>query len=79
MFTVRAQGDVRLLMRFNGGSEHDIDFSFDSSETEPFRSFHEVLPGSNVQAADNELFILVSGPGSIQMSDVVLLYHAKTS
>jgi hypothetical protein len=80
MFLVRAQGAVRLRVQFNNNSPRDIDFTFDPSDSESMRSFHEVLPGEHLQDGQNTM-IVEARPhdenGSLQISDVVLFYHAK--
>ena len=80
MFKVTPRGKVELRMRFNAGNEHFIDFDFDApapSSTIP-RSWHEVLAGDDLKPADNELVVSVSGSGSVVLSDIVVLYHART-
>jgi hypothetical protein len=80
MFKVTPRGQIRLRMRFNSGSEHFIDFEFDAPATTSTipRSWHEVLAGSDLKPADNELVVSVSGSGSVLLSDIVILYHART-
>lgn len=78
-FRIKAKGTVRLTMRFNSNG-HFIDYKFDPPEpasTRP-RSWHEVFDGKDLMAKNNELTIAVSGEGSVELSDVVVLYHAKT-
>lgn len=75
-------GQVHLRMRVNGHSEHFIDRTFESSESDTAitRSWHEILPGSQVNAGDNELIISMSSDsgGKVTVSDLVFLYHART-
>jgi hypothetical protein len=80
MFLVRAQGVVRLRVEFNNKSPRDIDFAFDPSDSESVRSFHEVLPGEHLQDGQNTMMVEArthDEKGSLQISDVVLFYHAK--
>jgi hypothetical protein len=83
MFKVSAHGQVRLLMRFTGHENQFVDQQFQAanSELEVPRSWHEILPGIDLDAANNELVVSVStdGGGSVDLSDIVILYHGSLS
>jgi hypothetical protein len=78
-FRLTVHGIVHLKMRFNA-NEHCIDYKFDPPEpaaTRP-RSWHEVLPGSHLDRDDNYLLISTTGSGTVDISDIVLFYHAES-
>ena len=78
-FRLRMRGTVHLKMRFND-NEHFIDYDFNPPEpdaTRP-RSWHEVLPGIHLLPEDNFLLISATGSGKVEISDIVLFYHAMT-
>lgn len=80
MFLVRAQGTVRLRVEFNKKRPRDIDFTFDASDSESVRSFHEVLGGDHLKEGQNEMIIEArthDEKGFVQISDIVLFYHAN--
>jgi hypothetical protein len=79
MFLVKAQGTVRLSMWFNDNPSDDLSFTFQSSDPESMRSFHEVLQDARrLTDGRNKLSIQADGgPGEVRISDVVLLYHAQ--
>jgi hypothetical protein len=79
MFLVRAEGRVRLAMWFNDNTDDEISVILDSSDSETVRSFHEVLPGSHLRDGRNVLCMNITGDGTgeVEISDVVLFYHAK--
>jgi hypothetical protein len=76
-FRLKVLGAVHLKMRFNS-NEHCIDYTFDPPEpkTARPRSWHEVLPGSHLASENNYLLISTSGEGKVEISDLVLFYHA---
>jgi hypothetical protein len=79
-FKVSGDGFVRLQMRFNAGNDHFIDFT---STPGVERTWHEVFRGEDLQVVDNELTVSVSqagvfAGGRIRLSDILVLYHAKT-
>jgi hypothetical protein len=83
MFLVKAaEGRVRLAMWFNDNTGDEISVIMDSSDSEAVRSFHEVLPGAHLREGRNVLCMNITsthgGTGEVQISDVVLFYHAKT-
>jgi len=78
MFKVSGPGNTRLQMTVNN-RPFSIDFELDSSFTRP-RSWHEIVDESNFQVGENRL-IVQGGAGqgaSPIVSDIVVLYHAKT-
>jgi hypothetical protein len=82
MFKVSGQSGVRLLMtrRDPAASTTLIDFTLDSTFATP-RSWHEIVPKNVFRVTDNEL--VVDNPetpsvGKVTVSDIVVLYHAKT-
>lgn len=84
MFMVRGQGQgaVQLAMWFNNNKSDDISVTLDPSRSESVRSFHEVLENADhINDTDNTLHIWADstdgGPGRVQISDVIFLYHAK--
>lgn len=78
-FRIRALTDVaQLTMHFNGNQSF-LNYLFDPPEpdsTRP-RSWHEIFQASDLQAQNNQLTVNSAGPGSIEISDIVLLYHAS--
>jgi hypothetical protein len=73
-FRVNPIGNVKLRVRLDQEA-----FSQDF-DTEPQRSWHEVIPGSALRQGPNELVVSVpsdSPPGGrVTVSDLVLLYKA---
>jgi hypothetical protein len=79
LFKIAGQGFVTLRMRFNSGNDHIVDFL---STPDATRTWHEVFPGSDLRASNNELTISVErvnvlGSGSVMLSDIVIFYHAR--
>jgi hypothetical protein len=86
MFKVSGKAGSRLFMTNDitpAGPEHTlIDFVLDSTFTKP-RSWHEIVPGNQFSATTSNKFLITLGNNpavgeKISVSDVVLLYHAKT-
>ena len=87
LFKVQTWGHVRLRMAFNRRSPC-IDYKFESPENTVVvvpRSWHEVVPGSDLLAQSNQLLVSVSptrvvppfqAGGHVVVSDIVLQYHA---
>jgi hypothetical protein len=87
MFKVGGEGTARLRMRFNAGNDHFIDFTSSSGAA---RTWHEVFRGEDLQVSNNELVVSVSQLGleqglpypvelgRVQLSDIVVFYHART-
>jgi hypothetical protein len=79
---VRARGAVRLQMTLN--NENVFDYLFDPPEpdsTRP-RSWHQVVPG-RILSPENNYFVAAAQPqehggGTVEMSNIVLFYHAST-
>jgi hypothetical protein len=70
-FKMESKGTPRLRMRI--GTSVLVDSTFDET---PRRTFSEIIPGSALKAADNELIVSVTGSGSVIISDIVFLYTA---
>jgi hypothetical protein len=81
MFKVKPQGPARLGMWFNG-KVWEIYYTFDTSDSESVRSFHEVVLGKHLYGANNELCVEsreTDGEiGQLEISDIVLFYHGQT-
>ena len=84
MFKVSGKAGTRLQIENNkpdGTGGRLIDFELDSTFTKP-RSWHEIVQGSQLAATSNDLVISISDNPAphdkVTISDVVLLYHAKT-
>jgi hypothetical protein len=73
-FRLKTEGDVELQAALNGRNLFVKQF-----ETEPERSWHEVIstPGL-VRAQDNDL-VIAARNGKATISDVVLFYQAEAS
>ena len=70
-------GDVTLRMRLN-----DHVAVMQVFDTEPQRSWQEVMPAGALKPTGNELIVSVpsdSGGGSVQVSDIVIFYQANVS
>jgi hypothetical protein len=78
LFRLKVNNVVRLLMHFND-HEHIVDYNFDPPEPEATRprSWHEVIPGNHLKDTDNVLTIAVQGEGSVEISDLVVVYHSR--
>jgi hypothetical protein len=75
MFKVSGPSGTRLQMTVNpAGGGPQIDFELDSTFTAP-RSWHEIVQESVFQVANNHLIV---ESNSAKVSDIVVLYHAKT-
>lgn len=71
MFRVNPRGDLTLRFRINNEAS---EFLFD---TDPQRSWHEVINAGVLEPGGNELTISrTSGSGSADVSDIVVLYQA---
>jgi hypothetical protein len=81
MFKVKPQGPARLGMWFNG-KVWEIYYTFDTSDSESVRSFHEVVLGKHLYGANNELCVesreIDAEIGQLEISDIVLFYHGQT-
>ncbi|GAA2629926.1 hypothetical protein [Paractinoplanes durhamensis] len=72
MFRVNPSGTATLEVTLNGTSLLTQTF-----DTEPQRSWHEVIDDGILQATNNVLTVTrTAGPGSITVSDLVILYQA---
>ncbi|HEU4348254.1 MAG TPA: hypothetical protein VFR35_10745 [Actinoplanes sp.] len=72
MFRVNPTGTATLEVRLNGTTLLTQTF-----DTEPQRSWHEVVEANIVLASNNILTVSkTSGGGSLDISDVVLFYQA---
>lgn len=80
MFKVTAKAPVHLRMRVNAGTQAFIDFDFADAEIgfAATRSWHEIVPGTDFKVAANDLVASVTGSGTVQLSDIVILYHSKS-
>jgi hypothetical protein len=85
MFKVHGEAGARLIMDNSAtpiSGARLIDFVLDSTFTRP-RSWHEIVPGKEFANSQNKLSIslsLVPGEGgTIHVSDIVILYHAKSA
>lgn len=70
-FRVNPDGSSQLRIRLNSTVVFDI-----SLVEGPLRTLNEIIPGSAIQAADNELTVSVTGSGNVTISDIVILYTA---
>ncbi|NEC92644.1 hypothetical protein [Streptomyces sp. SID12501] len=79
-FKLKVSGKAHLAMSFNK-KPNCIDYNFDPPEPESTRprSWHEIIPGSDLKASNNELVVTTSGQGRVEFSDIVLLYHANSA
>ena len=77
-FKVSGPQNSQLQMSFNH-TQFSIDFILDSTFTRP-RSWHEIVEGSRFRSAGNEVIVQGQGGdgGGVTVSDLVILYHAKT-
>lgn len=80
MFKVTAKAPVHLRMRVNAGTQAFIDFDFADPEIgyAATRSWHEIVPGTDFKPTANDLVTSVTGSGTVQLSDVVILYHSRS-
>ena len=82
MFKVSGPRNARLQMAVNpGGGDPPINFELDSTFTSP-RSWHERVARGLFRVADNHLIVQgETGDGGAwaKVSDIVVLYHAKTT
>jgi hypothetical protein len=84
MFKVHGNAGSRLIMENSPTStsvEVLIDFVLDSTFTKP-RSWHEIVPGKAFSSSQNKFSMSLSNlPAAgetIHVSDIVILYHAKS-
>lgn len=81
MFMVKPQGPAQLGMWFNDKA-WEIYHTFDPSDSGSVRSFHEVVDGNHLNRVDNDLCVetlTMDGEiGQLEISDIVLFYHATT-
>lgn len=77
-FRVRAHGTPRLQMTLNQQSVVSYEFDPPEPESTRPRSWHEVVPGNILDPQVNFFVAAVTGSGSIDLSDIVLFYHAST-
>jgi hypothetical protein len=74
LFRVRPLDDEpkRLLVDINSTNFVNIEFA-----STAHRSWHEIVGPNILMETDNEVTVALIGPGSIQISDIVLLYQAN--
>ena len=81
MFKVSGPSGVQLKMTVNASPGPSIDFILDSTFAKP-RSWHEIVKKGIFRVGDNHLLVEdgSSPPGVpfAKVSDIVVLYHAKT-
>jgi hypothetical protein len=83
MFKVSGTDGARLKMTLNpdpGGADPTIHFELDTTFARP-RSWHEIESGNRFKSSDNHLVVEGPLPGFgmfVVISDIVVLYHAKT-
>lgn len=79
MFKVAGTNGAELRMTITSAAAEgpSISFTLDSTFSRP-RSWHEIIPGSLFQNTGNRLRVASSG-GSVTLSDILFLYHAKTA
>jgi hypothetical protein len=65
---------LRVRLQNSGGSTVLLEVNYTSDAA---RSWHEIIPAGALAADGNELIVSVTGPGSLQVSDFVFLYHAN--
>src|SRR5687768_7134235 len=70
-FKLETKGNPRLRMRI--GTAVLVDSTFDDT---PRRTFSEIIPGTALNEANNELVVSVTGSGNVIISDIVFLYTA---
>jgi hypothetical protein len=81
MFMVKPQGPARLGMWFNN-KDWEIYYTFDPSDSGSARSFHEIVDGNRLKTENNTLSVEIREMdgeiGQLEISDIVLFYHART-
>ena len=80
LFKVKGVGAAKLTMQFNGNAPCVKNYSFDPAEPDSMRarSWHEhLMVRDNLKQHGNNLHVTVSGPGNVEIGDIVLLYHAN--
>jgi hypothetical protein len=78
LYNMTVDGDVQhLTMRFN---DHEPFAEYDRlpKSAEPWNSWHEIIQGSDLKVDNNELVVVVNGPGIVQLFHLVVFYHART-
>jgi hypothetical protein len=88
MFKVSGTDGAGLKMTLNpdlgpnpGSAGPTIDFELDTTFARP-RSWHEIESGNRFKSSDNHLIVEGPIPGFgmfVAISDIVILYHAKTT
>jgi hypothetical protein len=79
LFKVKGVGAATLTMKFNGHRPCVNNYAFDPAEPESMRprSWHEnIMVSDNLKKQNNVLHVTVTGPGHVEIGDIVLLYHA---
>jgi hypothetical protein len=78
MFKVAGSNGAELRMTITSVAAEgpSIKFTLDATFGRP-RSWHESVPGSLFRESGNRLRVDASG-GSVTVSDILVLYHAKT-
>lgn len=72
-YKVNPDGTPTLSIRINSTPVVNVTFA-----EGPQRALQEIIPGTALHAADNELTVAVTGNGSVSISDIVILYSANT-
>ena len=69
-----SNADIKFVITLNGVDIESVPVTFD---TNPSRTWHEVVAGAALQANDNRLRIEVrpGGTGTVDLSDIVLWFR----
>jgi hypothetical protein len=77
LFKVKAVDTVNLTMKFNNHTPVVNAYSFDQEpDSMQPRSWHETILASNLKKQQNHLHVSATGSGHVEISDIVLIYHA---
>ena len=77
LFKVKAVDTVDLTMKFNDHTPVVNAYSFDQEpDSMQPRSWHETILASNLKKQQNHLRVSATGSGHVEISDIVLIYHA---